>query len=87
MKKAKIYYARMGEFWRKEEKYDQLEKFGQVSKVDWQEIEPNKNYVWLTNGLENEFDNFIPIIHKTSKVKKEDAINCIFKIFINVFIF
>ncbi|PZV20097.1 MAG: hypothetical protein DCF12_22670 [Snowella sp.] len=34
MKKAKIYYARMGEFWRKEEKYNQLEKLRQISNVD-----------------------------------------------------
>ena len=83
MKKAKIYYARMGEFWRKEEKYDQLEKFGQVSNVDWQEIEPNKNYVWLTNGLEDEFSGFISIGNKEFRSQKGEVKDCIFKIFSN----
>ena len=83
MKKAKIYYARMGEFWRKEEKYDQLEKFGQVSNVNWQEIDPNKNYVWLTNGLEDEFSGFISIGNKESRSQKGEVKDCIFKIFSN----
>ncbi len=83
MKKAKIYYARMGEFWRKEEKYSQLEKLRQISNVDWQEIKPNKNYVWLTNGLENEFEQFISIGNKESKIQKGEVRDCIFKIFSN----
>jgi len=46
MKKAKIYYARMDEFWRKERKLAELEKLGQVSNVNWQEITPDKKYTW-----------------------------------------
>lgn len=83
MKKAKIYYARMGEFWRKEEKYSQLEKLRQISNVDWKEIKPNKNYVWLTNGLEDEFEQFISIGNKESRSQKGEVKDCIFKIFSN----
>lgn len=81
MKKAKIYYARMDEFYRKEEKYIQLQKFEHIGNVDWQVIKPNKKYIWLTNGLEDEFDNFIPIGNKETKTKKGEAIDCIFQIF------
>jgi predicted helicase len=45
MRKAKIYYARMDEFWRKEQKLSCLEKFENLQDVDWQEIQPDKKYV------------------------------------------
>jgi predicted helicase len=83
MKKAKIYYARMGEFWRKEKKLAELEKLGKISNVNWQEIQPNKNYVWLKNGLENEFEQFISIANKESRNQKGEVKDCIFKILSN----
>jgi len=78
MRKAKIYYARMDEFWRKEQKLSCLEKFESLQYVDWQKIKPDKKYVWLTEGLENEFDNFIAIGSKEDK--KQDA-KAIFQLF------
>jgi predicted helicase len=83
MRKAKIYYARMDEFWRKEQKLDCLEKFESVQDVDWQEIEPDKKYVWLTEGLEDDFDSFISLGSKEAKALKGEATDCIFKIFSN----
>jgi predicted helicase len=83
MTKAKIYYARMDEFWRKEQKLSCLEKFESLQDVDWQEIQPDKKYVWLTEGLENEFDNFIALGSKEAKALKGDVTDCIFKIFSN----
>ncbi len=67
MRKALIYYARMDEFWRKEEKLDYLEKLEHIGNVDWQEIKPDKNYNWLTEGLEDEFETFLAIGNKTTK--------------------
>jgi predicted helicase len=78
MRKAKIFYARMDEFWRKEQKLSCLEKFESLQDVDWQEIQPDKKYVWLTEGLENEFDDFIAIGSKEDK--KQDA-KAIFQLF------
>jgi len=83
MRKAKIYYARMDEFWRKEQKLDCLEKFESIQDVDWQEIEPDKKYVWLTNGLEDEFSDFISIGNKDSRSQKGEVIDCIFQTFSN----
>ncbi len=83
MRKAKIYYARMDEFWRKEQKLSCLEKFESLQDVDWQEIQPDKNYVWLTEGFEDDFDGFISIGNKNTKALKGDVTDCIFKIFSN----
>jgi predicted helicase len=43
MKKAKIYYARMDEFWTKEEKLKYLEKLEHTGNVEWEKITPDKN--------------------------------------------
>lgn len=83
MRKAKIYYARMDEFWRKEKKLSGLEKFESLQDVDWQEIQPDKKYIWLTNGMEDEFSEFISIGNKDSRSRKGDSVNSIFQVFSN----
>ncbi len=59
MKKAKIYYARMDEFWRKEEKLDYLEQLQHIGNVEWQDIKPDKKQNLLTGKLEDNFGDFI----------------------------
>ncbi|MEA5498552.1 type ISP restriction/modification enzyme [Limnoraphis robusta Tam1] len=83
MKKAKIYYARMDEFWRKEEKLDYLEKLQHIGNVEWQEIKPDKKQNWLTGELEDDFEAFIPLGTKETKSAKGDVSDCIFKLFSN----
>jgi hypothetical protein len=41
MTKARIYYARVDELWRRGEKYAYLEETGHVGNVAWQELEPD----------------------------------------------
>lgn len=83
MKKTQIYYARIDEFWRKEEKLDYLEKLQRIGNVEWQEIKPDKKYTWLTVGLEDDFETFIALGSKETKSTKGDVSNCIFKLFSN----
>ena len=83
VKRAEIYYARMDEFWRKEQKLSSLEKVESLQDVDWQKIEPNTKYVWLTEGFEDDFDSFIALGSKEAKASKIDVTDCIFKIFSN----
>jgi predicted helicase len=80
MKKAKIYYARMDEFWTKEEKLKYVENLNWYD-VEWQEIKPDKNNNWLTDGLEDDFDNFIAIGSKQVKKQKDPNPQVIFKLF------
>ncbi len=81
MRKAKIYYARMDELWRKEEKLAYLEKLQHTGDVEWQELKPDKNHNWLTEGLENEFESFIAIGSKEVKKQKTQNPPVIFKLF------
>jgi predicted helicase len=71
---ARIFYAAVGEDWRKEEKYDFLEKNRTYQGISWQEITPDVNYTWLTAGMQPEFDNFLPIGSKSAKSGKGQAI-------------
>lgn len=83
MKKAKIYYARMNEFWRKKEKFDYLEKIQHIGNVEWEDIQPDKKHNWLTDELEDYFETFIPLGTKETKSAKGDVSDCIFKLFSN----
>ncbi|MCA1626352.1 MAG: DNA helicase, partial [Acidobacteria bacterium] len=64
---AKIYYARVGEDWRKEAKYKFLDDVQQRSSVEWQKITPDKKNTWLREGLQDAFDSFMPIGSKEDK--------------------
>lgn len=71
---AVIHYARTDEFWRRGQKYDFLDASRDVTGVDWRVIQPNANHTWLTEGMEVEFDTFLPIGAKEAKAGAGDAI-------------
>lgn len=58
---AKIYYARVDEFWRKEQKYEFLEQQAHRGQVAWQTLVPDRKQTWLTEGLQAGFDDFLPM--------------------------
>ena len=60
-----------------------MENFESLQDVDWQEIQPDKKYVWLTEGFEDDFDSFIALGSKEAKASKVDVTDCIFKVFSN----
>jgi predicted helicase len=77
-KKAKIYYARVDELWRKEQKYDFLNDKSYLENVEWQEISPDSKHNWLTAGMDNSFDSFMPMGTKEAKSEGLDTVT-IFK--------
>jgi len=79
---AKIYYARVDELWRRGEKYAYLEEKEHVGNVAWQELEPDAKGNWLTEGMWDEFDDFIPVGSKEVKAANK-AEGAIFKTFSN----
>ncbi|KAB2928072.1 MAG: DEAD/DEAH box helicase [Candidatus Contendobacter sp.] len=82
-RKAKIYYARVGEGWRKEAKYDFLNQQKAYQNIEWREVDPDLHQTWLTEGLQSEFHNFIPMGGKEEKSAKSVVEGVIFKIFSN----
>ena len=80
-KQARIYYARVDEFWRKEEKYDFLDDKEHIGNVDWAEKRPDLKYNWLTEGMSADFESFLPIGTKETKGPKKGDAQSIFKTF------
>ncbi|HDN27994.1 MAG TPA: helicase [Thioploca sp.] len=80
-KSTEIFYASVGEDWRKEAKYSYLDEKQQVSQVDWQIIAPDKKHTWLTEGMHSEFDEFFPLGSKEAKKAKTETVGVFFKFY------
>src|ERR1041384_3081230 len=76
---AKIFYARVDEFWHKEEKYAYLEEKQHVGNVEWQDITPDAKHNWLTEGMQDEFESFVSIGSRETKASEKRDVDSIFK--------
>ena len=72
MEKAKIYYARVDEFWTKEQKLQHLESIDSFKDIKWKPIEPDAKYNWLLEGLHSEYEDFIPLGTKEVRAKPKN---------------
>ena len=80
---TKIFYARVDEFWRKEDKYRYLDSKKHYQNIEWKPIEPDQRYTWLTEGLHPEFETFTSIGTKEAKAARGEAVGVIFKTYSN----
>ena len=78
---TKISYARVDEFWRKEEKYRYLASKEHYRNVEWKPITPDRQHTWLTEGLDTGFETFVPMGSREAKAKKGEGADVIFKIY------
>ena len=77
--RSRIFYYRTDELWNKKQKFDFLNEHQHIETIEWQKLQPDKRYTWLTEGLHAEFDTFIPMGTKEMKANKGTAVNVIFK--------
>jgi predicted helicase len=56
-----VHYARVEEYWRKEQKFAFLEEKGSVANIGWQHLNPLADGTWLTNSINTSFDDLMPI--------------------------
>ncbi|MBN2005714.1 MAG: N-6 DNA methylase, partial [Anaerolineae bacterium] len=82
-KPGTIYYARVGEDWRKEAKYEFLAGKQHIGGVEWQILQPNSRHTWLTEGMSEEFGTFLPMGTKDDKSADGDKTTSIFKTYSN----
>ena len=80
---AKVFYTRVDEFWRKEDKYRYLDSKGHHQNIKWKAITPDRRYTWLTEGLCAEFETFIPMGTQKAKETKVQAVDVIFQTYSN----
>jgi len=63
----KIFYAAVAPDWRKEQKCDFLDQKGDYGNISWRDVQPDKNYTCLTEGLQGDFEMFPPMGTKQAK--------------------
>ena len=80
---TEIFYARVDEFWRKEEKYRYLDSKKQYASVKWKRITPDKRNTWLTEGLQADFETYIPMGNKEARRVDSEVVNVVFHNFSN----
>jgi predicted helicase len=81
LKQARVYYARVDEFWRKEEKWDFLDDKEHLGNIQWEEKKPDAKHNWLTEGMSEEFESFLPTGTKEAKSSKNAEAKAIFRLF------
>ena len=67
LKKSHIFYYPTDELWNKQQKFDFLNACQHAGGIEWKLIQPDSRHTWLTEGLNPEFETFIPMGNKTSK--------------------
>ena len=76
---SEMFYTRVDEFWRKEDKYRYLNEREQYGNIEWKRITPNKRQIWLTEGLHPEFETFTCLGSKEAKAAKGENVEVVFK--------
>ena len=77
--KPAIYYAAVPTDWRREDKYRFLEDKASARNIEWKQIQPDAKNTWLREGLEDEFDTFMPLGTKLAKQMDVGREGTIFK--------
>ena len=79
----RIFYHHTHDLWNKQQKFDFLDECQHTGSVSWQPIQPDTRHTWFTEGLQTEFETFIPIGTKEAKARKDEATDVIFKTYSN----
>ena len=79
----RIFYHRTDDLSNKQQKFDLLTECQHIGNLPWQPIQPDTRHTWLTEGLQTEFDTFIPMGTKAAKAEKDEATDVIFKTYSN----
>ena len=58
---ARIYYHAVPADWRRGEKTAYLDKSATYAGIEWEQLQPDKKATWLAGGLQEDFEEFIPM--------------------------
>ena len=81
LKKSHISYYPIDELWNRQQKFDFLNTCQHIGGIAWKFIQPDARYTWLTEGIDPEFETFIPIGSKASKNTKDENGETIFSLY------
>ncbi|HLW00986.1 MAG TPA: type ISP restriction/modification enzyme [Ktedonobacterales bacterium] len=75
---ATIFYHQVDNKLRSTEKLSLLAGVQSITNTEWQELQPDENYTWLTEGMRSEFVDFLPIGTKEAKASSQAIVEAIF---------
>ena len=75
---ARIFYNSETEEMPKEATFEFLDTCEHIGNVNWDSIQPDARHTWLTEGLREDFETFIPIGSKQAKTAKGEVSGVIF---------
>ncbi len=78
---SKVFYSDIDFRATRLEKFALIENARIASNLNWKELKPTKKYLWLTEGMSTEFDEFIPMGTKEAKKEKTDSVEVLFNSF------
>ncbi len=76
---TRLFYYRTDDLWNKKQKFGFLNGRQHIGNIEWKNIQPDKRYTWLTEGLHKEFETFIPMGTMEAKAAKGETDDVIFK--------
>ena len=79
----RIFYYHTDDLWNRKQKFDFLNERQHIGSVVWESVQPDDRYTWLTEGLDVDFDTFIPMGTKAAKVQRGEVKDVIFKTYSN----
>lgn len=71
---CRIFYAKLEETWKKEDRLFFLESQEDYHNVEWKEILSDVKHIWLGEGLQDEFSSYLPLGSKYAKTGIDNAI-------------
>jgi predicted helicase len=77
----RLFFHRVPDFWRKEEKLRFLSVASKLARVEWKAFEPDTRNTWLVPKHAEEFSTFLKLGSKESKTSKRPTTETIFKVF------
>src|SRR5205085_2010081 len=84
----KLYFHRVPDFWRKDEKLSFLAQSINTSRTDnvlksvkWQELKPDERNTWLVPANADQFKSYLPVATKEAKSSKSLNAQAIFRLF------
>ena len=77
-KSADIFYSGETAEMNKETTFEFLDTCEHVGNVNWQTIQPDTRQTWLTEGLREDFETFLPMGSKQAKLEKGEVSGVIF---------
>ena len=77
-KSADIFYNGETAEMHKDATFEFLDTCEHLGNVNWQTIQPDARHTWLTEGLREDFETFVPIGSKAAKAEKGEVSGVIF---------